>query len=138
MAAFTHELPDQPIMELNTTPLIDVLLVLLVMFIITIPIQTHAVKLDLPAEGAPPPIEPVRNTVVITAAGTILWNGAQIGEPALRYNLARSQQVRPTPELHLRPDADARYEAVDRVLGLAKQENVTKMGFTGNERFQSF
>jgi biopolymer transport protein ExbD len=138
MAAFTHELSGQPILELNTTPLIDVLLVLLVMFIITIPVQTHAVKLDLPAEGTPPVVEPVRNTVVITASGTILWNGAPVGEAALRYNLARSQQVRPTPELHLRPDADARYEAVDRVLGLAKQENVTKMGFTGNERFQSF
>src|SRR3712207_2876606 len=100
---------------MNTTPLIDVMLVLLIMFIITIPLQTHAVKLDLPRtppKSLPPP-EPVRNKVVVTGSGLILWNGEPISEAGLRYNLERTQAMRPVPELHLQPEPSARYELVD-------------------------
>ena len=77
----------EPMMDINMTPLIDVMLVLLIMFIITIPIQTHAVKLDLPVDqpnSPPPPIDPVKNKVVITAAGQILWNGNPVSQDQLR------------------------------------------------------
>jgi biopolymer transport protein ExbD len=132
----TIDLPD-PVVEINTTPLIDVLLVLLVMFIITIPIQTHAVKLDLP-NGPPPvvqPPHPLVNNLEITKAGTLLWNGLPISDAALRQELRITQQMSPVPELHLRPDADTRYEVVDRVLAAIKSEHVKKVGFVGNERF---
>jgi biopolymer transport protein ExbD len=129
---------EQPIIELNTTPLIDVMLVLLVMLIVTIPIQTHAVKLDLPGPGSTAVVHPVKNIVVITGSDAILWNGQPVATSALRSNLARTQQMQPIPELHLQPDAAARYETVDQVLAIAKQEKVRKMGFAGNERFRSF
>src|SRR6059058_3138504 len=86
----------EPMMDINTTPLIDVMLVLLIMFIITIPIQTHAVKLDLPVNQpnqTPPPIEPIKNTVTINAQGQILWNGAPVSKPQLRAYLDMTQQM---------------------------------------------
>jgi biopolymer transport protein ExbD len=136
MAASTAE--GEPMMDINTTPLIDVMLVLLIMFIITIPIQTHAVKLDLPQNNqptAPPPIQPVKNKVVITPAGDILWNGSPITEIQLRQYLDITQQMNPIPELHLQPDPQARYVVVDRVLAVTKRANVEKMGFVGNEAY---
>jgi biopolymer transport protein ExbD len=130
----------EPMMDINTTPLIDVMLVLLIMFIITIPIQTHAVKLDLPqnTNSAPPPIEPVKNKVVITAAGQVLWNGAPIDLLTLRQYLDLTQQMNPIPELHLQPEATARYELVDEVLAVTKRAHVEKMGFVGNEAYANF
>src|SRR3989337_1002206 len=121
----------EPIMDINTTPLIDVLLVLLIMFIITIPIQTHAVKLDLPQNSnePAPPVDPIKNKVVITAAGATLWNGAQVNSAQLRQYLEVSQQMQPLPELHLQPEPNARYEIVDQVLALTKEAKVEKMGF---------
>src|SRR3569832_2319812 len=91
----------QPMLDINVTPLIDVMLVLLIMFIITIPPQTHAVKLDLPVNQPyqRPPEDPVKNTVVGTAAGAILWNGAPISQEQLRTYLDATQQMDPTPEL---------------------------------------
>ena len=128
----------EPMMDINTTPLIDVMLVLLIMFIITIPIQTHAVKLDLPVNQPntpPPPIEPVKNKVVVTTQGQILWNGSQVSPQQLRQYLDITQQMNPIPELHLQPDATARYELVDEVLAITKQAHVQKMGFVGNEYY---
>src|SRR5690242_3324029 len=132
----TAEIPS-PMAELNTTPLIDVMLVLLVMFIITLPIQTHAVKLDLPAAAPPPahPPKPVFNNLEITDSGILLWNGTPIPESALRQYLGITQQMKPVPELHLRPGARTRYEIVDRVLADIKREHVQKVVFVGNERF---
>jgi len=129
-----------PMMEMNTTPLIDVMLVLLIMFIITIPIQTHAVKLDLPqdSQAPPPPIEPTKNKVVITAGGQILWNGAPVDQNQLRQYLELSQQMNPIPELHLQPEPEARYELVDDVLATTKRAHVEKMGFVGNEAYMKF
>ena len=131
----------EPMMDINMTPLIDVMLVLLIMFIITIPIQTHAVKLDLPVDqpnNPPPPIDPVKNKVVITAGGQILWNGTPVQQEQLRQYLELSQQIQPIPELHLQPEPDARYELVDEVLAITKRAHVEKMGFVGNEAYMNF
>ena len=131
---------DAPILDINTTPLIDVLLVLLIMFIITIPIQTHAVKLDLPT--TPPPVDtifdPIRNKVVITSRGQILWNGVPISKDELRPSLELTQRMDPIPELHLQPESEARYELVDEVLAITKQADVRNMGFVGNEQYAAF
>ena len=131
----------EPMMDINMTPLIDVMLVLLIMFIITIPIQTHAVKLDLPVDQTntpPPPIDPVKNKVVISAGGQILWNGTPVDQQQLRQYLELSQQIQPIPELHLQPEPDARYELVDEVLAITKRAHVEKMGFVGNEAYMNF
>ena len=128
----------EPMLDINVTPLIDVMLVLLIMFIITIPIQTHAVKLDLPVQTdntTPPPIDPVKNTVVVSAQGQILWNGSPVTQPQLRAYLEQTQQMSPIPELHLQPDSTARYELVDEVLAITKRAKVQKMGFVGNEYY---
>lgn len=133
------QVPDpQPMVEMNTTPLIDVMLVLLIMLIITIPIQTHAVKLDLPTcTGCPTP-KARSNEIAIARSGAILWNGVVLPESGIRYELAATQRMRPVPELHLRPDAAARYEVVDRVLALIKRERVQKVGFVGNEAYANW
>ena len=140
MAAAVASDSDEPMMDINTTPLIDVMLVLLIMFIITIPIQTHAVKLDLPVNQQnqpPPPIDPVKNKVVVTADNKILWNGSPVTQPQLRQYLDVTQQMNPIPELHLQPDATARYDLVDQVLAVTKQAHVQKMGFVGNEYYMN-
>ncbi|MEA2999998.1 MAG: biopolymer transport protein ExbD [Sphingomonadales bacterium] len=131
----------EPMMDINTTPLIDVMLVLLIMFIITIPLQTHAVKLDLPQDQPnqqPPPVDPVKNKVVITPAGQVLWNGNPIDLLILRQYLDQTQQMNPIPELHLQPDPNARYVLVDEVLAVTKRAHVEKMGFVGNEAYANF
>src|SRR3954447_24808790 len=128
----------EPMMDINTTPLIDVMLVLLIMFIITIPIQTHAVKLDLPVNQPNPPpqvIQPTKNTVTVDAQDHIMWNGTPISLQQLRQYLDVTQQMNPVPELHLQPDATARYEIVDEVLAVTKKAHVQKMGFVGNEYY---
>jgi biopolymer transport protein ExbD len=129
-----------PMLDMNVTPLIDVMLVLLIMFIITIPVQTHAVKLDLPVNQPnqpPPPIQPLKNTVVVSADGNILWNGQPVSQPQLRQYLDTTQQMNPIPELHLQPDATAKYALVDEVLAITKRAHVQKMGFVGNEYYMS-
>ena len=128
-----------PMIEMNMTPLIDVLLVLLIMFIITIPLQSHAVKLDLP--GGPPPLvvepDPVKNKIVVTDGGGILWNGTEVTKTELAALLGATQAMHPIPELHLQPEAGARYELVDELLAITKHANVTKMGFVGNEAYRA-
>jgi biopolymer transport protein ExbD len=131
----------EPMMDINTTPLIDVMLVLLIMFIITIPIQTHAVKLDLPVDSetnTPPPIDPVKNKIVIDPAGVVTWNGTPVNEVQLRQYLDITQTLTPIPELHLQPHPEARYEVVDNVLAITKRANVEAMGFVGNEAYGNF
>lgn len=127
----------EPMLDINVTPLIDVMLVLLIMFIITLPIQTHAVKLDLPQDQntPPPPIMPTKNLVVITATGQILWNGTPVSPDQLRLFLDATQQMDPIPELHLQPEPNARYQLVDQVLAITKRAHVDKMGFVGNEQY---
>ena len=129
-----------PMFEMNTTPLIDVMLVLLIMLIMTIPPRTHAVKLDLPMCPPPPTLKvnPVKNEVAVTAAGAILWNGDPVSKRNLAYQLELTRQMKPQPELHLRPDAAARYEMVDEVLAITRRAGVTNMGFVGNEQYREF
>ncbi|MBP6031525.1 MAG: biopolymer transporter ExbD [Sphingobium sp.] len=131
----------EPMMEMNTTPLIDVMLVLLIMFIITIPIQTHAVKIDLPNNQNPPPpdmVDPVKNKVAIDAAGTITWNGNPIDKLTLRQYLRASMALPVEPELQFQPDRQTRYVTVDEVLAIIKASKVTKLGFIGNEQYYNF
>jgi biopolymer transport protein ExbD len=139
MQTASDNIEGEPMMDINTTPLIDVMLVLLIMFIITIPIQTHAVKLDLPqnSQTPPPPILPTKNIVVVTAQNQILWNGSPVSAQQLRAYLDQTQQMNPIPELHLQPEANARYETVDEVLAVTKRAHVQKMGFVGNEYYMN-
>jgi biopolymer transport protein ExbD len=128
----------EPMMDINTTPLIDVMLVLLIMFIITIPIQSHAVKLDLPINQPnqpPPPIKPIKNVLSVTNGGGVTWNGAPVNLQQLRQYLDITQQMNPVPELHLQPEAQAPYGVVDEVLAVTKRAHVEKMGFVGNEAY---
>jgi biopolymer transport protein ExbD len=132
---------EEPIGEMNTTPLIDVMLVLLVMFIITIPIQTHAVKIDLPANSQTPPDNPIKpdiNKLAIDASGAVLWNGSAIDLVTLRQYLDSTKVMTPEPELHVQPDAQARYDIVDQVLAVVKKSEITKLGFVGNEQYSVF
>ena len=130
-----------PMMEMNMTPLIDVLLVLLIMFIITIPVATHAVNIDLPAPSPTPPdviVEPEKNKLVLTATDEILWNGNTINDGQLRTLLTQSTQMAVEPELQFEPEALASYDLAARVLQIIKASGVTKFGFVGNERYRTF
>jgi len=129
----------EPMMEMNTTPLIDVLLVLLIMFIITIPIQTHAVKVDLPQNDPNNVVnvEPDKNKISIDAAGVVSWNGSPVDDLTLRQYLDATKTINPEPELHFQPDSNARYEVVDRVLAVIKRSGVSKLGFIGNEQYRN-
>lgn len=126
-----------PMGELNTTPLIDVLLVLLVMFVITIPPATHSLPIDLPGPGPTRP-DPVSNTIVVTAQDTTLWNGREVGAAELAGLLAASAGMQPEPQLRFEPEANASYEASARVILQVKAAGVTNFGFAGNERYRQF
>ena len=129
----------EPMMEINTTPLIDVMLVLLIMIIMTIPVQTHAVKVDLPQQSNEPAplVEPEKNKVYIDPQGNLFWNSVPIDEVTLQQYLERTTSMNPEPELHFQPDPQARYEKVDQVLAIVKRANVTKLGFVGNEQYRN-
>ncbi|MCX7053628.1 MAG: biopolymer transporter ExbD [Proteobacteria bacterium] len=127
---------DEPMMEMNMTPLIDVLLVLLVMFIITIPVMTHAVKLDMPRPtNAPKLAEPVVIQLEIDFDGTVLWNGSPVTVDSLDGYFRREAANDPQPELHIRPNKRASYDVVARVLAAAQRNGLLKIGFVGNEQF---
>ena len=125
---------DAPMSELNTTPLIDVMLVLLVMFIITVPIATHKVPLDLPTGPPHERPEPVVYRLELDAAGRIRLNGAFVPDSALPARLA-AIAAEPMSELHLRTDGETPYDRFDRVLAAVKRAGVTRLGMIGNERF---
>ncbi|MGB3754153.1 MAG: biopolymer transporter ExbD [Parerythrobacter sp.] len=131
-----------PMMDMNTTPLIDVLLVLLIMFIITIPVATHAVNIDLPQpnNNPPPPdqIDPIKNKIVLTQAETILWNGTQIDQSELVRNLQITTTIVPEPELQFEPEPNASYDLSLRTLNIIKASGATKFGFVGNEKYRQF
>ncbi len=127
----------EPMMEMNMTPLIDVLLVLLILFIITIPVMTHAVKLDMPRpNNAPQVTTPVVIKLDIDFDGTILWNGSPVADmDTLDAYFNREAQQDPQPELHIRPNKRAEYDVVARVLASAQRNGMVKIGFVGNEQF---
>jgi biopolymer transport protein ExbD len=127
----------EPMMDINTTPLIDVMLVLLIMFIITLPVMTHAVKLDMPQTKNPNPppvvIEPIR--LDIDWDGAVIWNGTQVQIAALEGYFRVEAAKNPQPELHVRPDRRADYDTVAKVLALAQRNGMQRIGFVGNEQF---
>jgi biopolymer transport protein ExbD len=128
--------PDAPISSLNTTPLIDVMLVLLIMFIVTIPLMSHSVKIDLPTE--PPPgalVPPQIQRLDMDAGGRLTWNGTPISEASLQGHLAEFRDLRPDGVLHFRTDGQARYENFDRVLAIVKVSRIERVAFLGNESF---
>ncbi|MFN3509784.1 ExbD/TolR family protein [Tsuneonella troitsensis] len=131
-----------PMMEMNTTPLIDVMLVLLIMFIITIPVATHSVDIDLPVpNNTPPPpdmIDPIKNKIVLTPENVILWNGTPINDGELVRNLEATKAITPEPELQFEPDQQASYDLSIRVLNVIKGSGVSKFGFVGNEKYREF
>ncbi|MBH5321512.1 ExbD/TolR family protein [Aurantiacibacter sediminis] len=130
-----------PMMEMNMTPLIDVLLVLLIMFIITIPVATHAVNIDLPSpvnNPDTPDVEPIKNKIVLTQDGQILWNAQPISQGELVGNLQESLGFAVEPELQFEPEPLASYELAAEVLSIIKSSGVTKFGFVGNERYRQF
>jgi biopolymer transport protein ExbD len=123
--------------DINTTPLIDVMLVLLIMLIITIPIQTHAVKLNMPVGSPPPPLVlPEVVTIELDFDGTVLWNGLVLPDrPALEARLQAAAATLVQPEIHLRPNKLVKYEHVIAVMASAQRFGLTKIGIIGNEQF---
>jgi biopolymer transport protein ExbD len=130
---------DEPMMDINTTPLIDVMLVLLIMFIITLPVMTHAVKLDMPqAKNTPPPpvvVEPIQ--LEIDWDGTVIWNGTPVQLSALEGYFRVEAAKNPQPEVHVRPNRRAPYDTVAKALALAQRNGMQRIGFVGNEQFMN-
>jgi biopolymer transport protein ExbD len=135
------KLDGEPMLDMNMTPLIDVLLVLLIMFIITIPVATHSVDIDLP-QGDPPPtdiiIEPIKNKLVLTTTDQILWNAEAISPGQLVTILAETTTMTVEPELQFEPEPNASYDLTAKVLQIIKGSGVTKFGFVGNEKYRIF
>ena len=132
----------EPMMEMNTTPLIDVMLVLLIMFIITIPVATHSTDIDLPAPNPDPAdeneIDPIKNKIVLTTEGLILWNGEPKAQDELVRNLEITKNIKPEPELQFEPEGTASYLLSAQVLDIIKASGVNKFGFVGNDKYREF
>ena len=129
----------QPLSEINTTPLIDVLLVLLIMIIMTIPVATHSLDVDLPDEGpVRERLHPVKNMLVVTQDDRLLWNGNRIEEGELAALLAQVRGMAPEPTVEFQPDAQASYEASARILLIVEASRISRFGFVGNERYREF
>ena len=127
----------QPVCDMNTTPLIDVMLVLLIMFIITIPVMTHAVKLDVTSTDGPMPSTPPEIIELeVDFDGTVIWNGNAVRDPRVLESYLRTAAAKvPQPEIHLRPDARAKYEIVAIVLAAAQRNHLRRIGFVNTSQF---
>ena len=128
---------DEVMMDINTTPLIDVMLVLIIMLIITIPVQLHSVNLNMPAGNPPPPTTPpIVITIDVDFDGTVLWNGETLADQqSLEAKLAATAAQPDQPEVHLRPNKLVAYKNVAAVMAAAQRLGVTKLGMVGNEQF---
>jgi len=136
----THILHSEaePVCDMNTTPLIDVMLVLLIMFILTIPVMTHAVKLEMPSTRHPPQVLPPPEVIELDVEfdGRIVWNGTVVpNERLLEAYLRAVANKDPQPEIHLRPDAHVKYDAVAKVLAAAQRNHMRKIGFINIGQF---
>jgi biopolymer transport protein ExbD len=130
---------EAPMCDVNTTPLIDVMLVLLVMLIVTLPIMTHSVKLDMPRpnDNPLPPVPPEVINIEIDYDGTIVWDGTPVASIATLDSYFRQASVKdPQPEIHLRPDRRAKYNYVAEVMASAQRAKMVKMGFTNVAEFK--
>jgi biopolymer transport protein ExbD len=131
---------DEPMCDVNTTPLIDVMLVLLVMLIVTLPTQNHAVNLDMPNVKQPPPPDQLKPEVIdieIDFDGTIVWNGKTVPSIATLDSYFRQETTKdPQPEIHLRPARRAKYDVVANVMASAQRAKMVKMGFTNVAEFR--
>jgi biopolymer transport protein ExbD len=127
---FSDDAHRGPMAEINVTPMVDVMLVLLVIFIITAPLFTHAIKLDLPvAQSSPAPEKPETVTLSINGAGALFWNDVAVEQKDLEARLAAASQRKPQPELQLRADKSTRYEVIAQVMAAAQGNGMTKIGF---------
>ena len=116
--------------EINTTPLVDVMLVLLIIFIMTIPVMNHSVKIELPkASSQPDEVKPENIDLSINAAGQVFWNADAVDENTLTLRIATAAQKQPMPELHLRAERTTQYEKVAQVMSAAQSGGLTKIGF---------
>ncbi len=124
-----------PMAEINTTPLVDVMLVLLVIFIITAPLLTHAVKIDLPqASSQPLPEKPEVVDIAIDGAGKMYWNDMPMVEGELEHRLQKAAAAEPQPELHIRADKETRYQILAEVMAAAQNAGVEKLGFVSTPK----
>jgi biopolymer transport protein ExbD len=130
----------EPMMEMNTTPLIDVMLVLLIMLMITVPPVTHAVDVDLPVptDAPPPEVLPTKNKIVIMETGEIQWNGTPVSLEQTANYLQQSRAINPEPVLEFQPQPNAPYDAVDKVLAVVKKSKISGFGFVGNQNYGVF
>ncbi len=130
MAFGTQDEPDEVMNEINMTPLVDVMLVLLIIFIITVPVMKHAVAIDLPRASSEPELTKPQNIVfTVTADGTYYWNEQKIDDSELASRLAAEAAKDPQPELHIRGDKAVRYERVAKAMSEAREAGVRKIGF---------
>ncbi|RZL61548.1 MAG: biopolymer transporter ExbD [Variovorax sp.] len=130
MAFGTQDEPDEVMNEINMTPLVDVMLVLLIIFIITVPVMKHSVNIDLPRASSEPELAKPENILFsVTADGTYHWNEQQIGDAELPARLAAEAAKEPQPELHIRGDKAVRYERVAKAMSAAREAGVRKIGF---------
>ena len=135
MSPFAGDDDDGLMNEINMTPLVDVMLVLLIIFLVTIPAMQHAVKIDLPhASSQPDNVKPAHLDVAVQADGSILWDGRPVADDVLRARIAEAAQAKPQPELHLRADRKVPYERVADVMSAAQAGGLTKIGFVTDPR----
>ena len=136
MAMSTGTAEGEVMVEMNTTPLIDVMLVLLVLLIVTLPVQTHAVKLDMPAPNTTPPtVEPETVDLVVDFDGTVTWNGTAVDRSTMDSYFEDAARKNPQPEIHVNPNRLAKYDAVAKVLADAQRLGATHIGFSGIDQY---
>jgi biopolymer transport protein ExbD len=136
MAMSTGTADGEVMVEMNTTPLIDVMLVLLVLLIVTLPIQTHAVKLDMPAANSTPPtVEPETVDLGVDFDGTVTWNGTPVDRGTMDAYFEDAARKNPQPEIHVNANRLAKYDAVAKVLADAQRLGATHIGFSGIDQY---